>query len=132
MKTSVHVFAGNFESRSAACLYSEEQWEPEPDDSVSNDEYAAWEERNPSWPLSDDLGVDLDPDFIETVRCEGDYDYLATMLQSKSDLEQIIESAPDDTNTLVLIFRDALHDPKAVRLTSTPRLIYCGEFGVSW
>ncbi len=34
----LHVFAGTFASREEACLYTEEQWEPEPDDSVSDEE----------------------------------------------------------------------------------------------
>lgn len=123
---TLHVFAGSFPSRDDACLHSEPQWEPEPDDSASDEEYAAWEGRNPAWELRDDLGVGLDSDFIETIDGDERYDYLAGYLVDDSDLDAV-RTAAGISSILVLIFADALHDRKA-ELKSTTRLIYCGAF----
>src|SRR5436190_21636780 len=86
MTRTVHVFSGTFASREKACQYSEEQWErPAPDDSWSEEDYAAWEERNPTWLLRRDLrtppgaaGFDLDPDFVETIFGSDKIDYLGS------------------------------------------------------
>jgi hypothetical protein len=126
----LHVFAGAFPSRDEACVHSEPQWEPEPDDSVSEEEYSAWEDRNPVWGLRDDLGIGLDSDFIETIDGDQRYDYLAGYLVDDADLDAV-RAAAGDSNILVLIFPDALHDRKA-RLKSTSRLTYCGAFDFGW
>ncbi len=124
----MHVFAGRFSSREEACVYSEAQWEAEPDESATDEEYAAWEERNPVWGLRDDLRIGLDSDFIETIDGDGRYDYLCEYLVDRSDIETIC-SKSGDANVLVLFFPDALHDPSA-SLASTSRLTYCGVYDV--
>jgi hypothetical protein len=80
MNDHLHVFAGAFASRDDACMYTEVQWEPEPDSSVSDEDYRAWEDRNPSWRMKADLGDPyLDSDFIETIDGPDRFDYLATL-----------------------------------------------------
>lgn len=127
VNNSVYVFAGHFENRESACAYTEEQWEPEPGAEVSDAEYAAWEERNPLWVMSDELNAYLDSDFIETIFGEGRYEYLGKMLTDPSALETICASAGEKSNTLVLIFSEALSDSPAT-MKSTSQLQYCGHF----
>ena len=126
----LHVFAGSFASRDVACLYTEQQWEPEPDESATDDEYAAWENRNLTWGLREDLQIGLDSDFIETIDGDNRYEYLGGYLVNDGDLDSIRKSA-DDSNILVLMFPDAFHNPKD-QLTSTSRMIYCGSFDFRW
>lgn len=131
MKPQLHIFAGHFATREDACLYTEAQWEPEPGDNVSDQEYAAWEDRNPTWALRDDLGdVYLDSDFIETIDGHLRYKYLETYLVNDDDLLKVKNAAPD-ANILLLLFPDALGGFN-VQLHSTERMIYCGAFDFRW
>ena len=125
-KTTVHVFLGNFNSIEEALNYTEAQWEPEPDDSASDQEYSDWEERNPVWPMKKDLTVYLDSDFIETIDNEDRYEYLEKMLVDKKDINKI-KNTNLDSKILVLIFKEALGG-FSVKLRSTQFLHYCGEF----
>ena len=126
----IHVFAGQFTSRDEACSYTEQQWEPEPDESATDDVYEQWEQRNPTWGLSDDLEIGLDPDFIETIDGKNRFKYLSGYLINDHDINAIQESA-DSTNILVLIFADAVHDRNA-EFRSTSKLKYCGSFDFTW
>ena len=128
MTQAVHVLAGRFESRDEAVAYTEPQWEPEPGDEVSDEQYAEWENRNPTWAMLTDLGIeDLDSDFIETIDGPSSYSYLEGMLVDGSQIQSIRARAPADANILVLIFHQALGGFPA-RVGSTPRLVYCGEW----
>jgi hypothetical protein len=128
MNDHVHVFVGSFESREAACLYTEAQWEAEPPESVSDEEYEEWEDRNPNWPLREDLGgLYLNCDFIETIADDDRYDYLGRYLTESGAIDRVRKAAGTEPNILVLIFSGALGGFPAV-LKSTPRLLYCGEF----
>lgn len=133
----VHVFAGCFESCEQSLKYTEAQWEPEPEESASDDEYTAWENRNPTWALQSDLGIRLDADFIETIEIGpaiGDwrtnannaFQYLNSMLNDSKAIERIQERA-SKANTLVLIFDKAVKDANS-KFASTPVLTYCGEY----
>lgn len=124
---AVHVFVGQFPTRAAACGYTEAQWEPEPDESASDEDYEAWEERNPHWALRTDLGVYLDSDFIETIDGDERYSYIERMLDDESAISQIRRKAPEGANICVLIFREALGG-FAAELKSTDKLTYCGEY----
>ena len=128
MIKTVHVFAGRFTNRDAACRYTEAQWEPEPDESASDEEYVAWENRNPIWPMKIDLGiVFLDSDFIETIFGDGRYDYLNGTLLDEQAINRIKATAGSDSNVLVLIFDEALGGFES-EVKSTPSLTYCGQF----
>src|SRR6187200_3270783 len=107
MNESVHVFVGRFANTEAARAYTEQQWEPEPDDSASDEEYEAWEDRNPSWKLREDIApIYLSPDFIETVTSHDRYEYLAKLLTDSAAAARI-HAADGNANTLVLVFSGA-------------------------
>ncbi|HEY1067310.1 MAG TPA: hypothetical protein VGE52_14410 [Pirellulales bacterium] len=128
MNESVHVFVGRLASRAEACLYTEQQWEPEPDESASDEEYEEWEDRNPTWMLKEDLNPPyLSPDFIETITTADRFAYLGRLLTDPQGIEQI-EAQGRGSNTLVLIFSGAFAEFPAV-MRSTPTLRYLGEFG---
>jgi len=130
MSHGVHVFAGTFESREEAVLYTEPQWEPEPAEDVSDERYREWEDRNPIWGMRTDLDVYLDSDFIETIDGPDRYTYLQGMLVDGAEIQSIRERAPASANMLVLIFHQALGGFPAL-MSSTPRLTYCGEWACS-
>jgi len=121
----VYVFCGKFEDRETAYLYSEKQWEPEPDESVSDQEYELWEQRNPTHKLKQNIDSYLDTDFIETVAI--DFNYLSQYLCNES-IERI-KTFINNANILVLVFEDALggfvlkHEP-----VSNDQLTYCGKY----
>lgn len=129
MPQTIHVFSGRFASRSEACEYSEEQWErPAPDDSWPEAEWNAYEDRNPTCALEDDLDVEyIDSDFIETIDGVGKMEYLETQIKRPEDFKTLQEAIPDSHNILVLIMSSAF-DGRKVNLKSTPKLSYHGEF----
>lgn len=125
---TVHVFSGTFGSREKACQYSEQQWErPAPDNSWPERDYAAWEARNPTWLLRRDLATPLDPDFVETIFGSEKIDYLASQLAKEADRQNLLPEIPQEADTLVLIL-SAAFDGRQMRLSSTPRLQYHGEY----
>ena len=108
MTESVHVFLGRFEGEEDAFAYTQAQWEDEPEEDASDEEYEAWEESNPRWRMKDDLGIDyLDSDSIETSLDPERYDYMGKLLVNPEDLKRILAADPA-ANTLVLIFHGAL------------------------
>jgi hypothetical protein len=60
-----HLFGAVFASATEAQQYVFEQWEPEPPEDATDAEYAAWEERNPTWRLAEELEFYIDSDFVE-------------------------------------------------------------------
>ena len=127
MNGTVHVFTGEFETHESACAYTQEQWEDEPESDATDEEYAAWEERNPMWLMKDELGVYLNSDFIETIFGDGRYEYLKGVLTECDAVETICSIAHGPCNTLVLIFSTALGGFDA-EMKSTSKLQYCGQF----
>ena len=129
MAQTLHVFSGQFASRAEACEYSEQQWErPAPDDSWPDEEWNAYEERNPTWALKDDLDAGyMDSDFIETIDGLGRIDYLESQIERSEDIEALRKAIPDAHNIFVLIFSSSF-DGRNVNLRSTPKLSYHGEF----
>ncbi|MPW31482.1 hypothetical protein F9L16_21135 [Agarivorans sp. B2Z047] len=125
-ETKIYVFSGTFSCIEEACLYSQPQWEPEPDESVSDDEYEKWEDSNPSHQLEKNIDSYLDEDFIETV--DLNYEYLKSFKLSESDMDKVKEKSAGD-NIFVLVFEDALggfrleNEPK-----STSQLNFCGAY----
>ena len=129
MAETLHVFSGQFASRTEACEYSEAQWErPAPDDSWPDEEWDAYEERNPTWALRDDLDPGyMDSDFIETIDGSGRIKYLEEQIDQSEDFEALRSAIPDAHNILVLIMSSSF-DGRKVTLRSTPKLTYHGEF----
>jgi len=68
MSKTIHILSGKFASEAHALRYTQEQWEAEPSEGVSDEEYSLWEDRNPSWRLFVELGAShMDSSFVETV-----------------------------------------------------------------
>jgi len=138
MPDFVHVFLGRFLTREAALQYTQEQWQPQPDDSASDDEWTLWEESNPTWQLEEHLGCGLDSDFIETIDIgqppsnspNSGFSYLESFLTQPAAINQIAASLPDATQ-IVLIFEQAFHVPPS-KLQSTSLLTYCGRYEITW
>jgi hypothetical protein len=131
METSVHVFIGRFSDDKEVYDYTEATWEgnPEPDETASDEEYEAWEERNPRWPLRSELTEYLDSDFIETIVGPDRWTYLGTVLGNTDEAKRIAALVPD-ANALVLISKEALGGFDAT-MKSTPKLTYCGEYAIT-
>lgn len=122
---NVHVFIGEFKNRHEAISYSQMYWDPEPDDSVSDEEYSEWENNNPKWRLRDDLGVQLESAFIETITDDA-LKYLSAILDSDVLVTKIKPTIKDSKPTLVLIYDKALPDGNT-RLNNTTKLNYYGK-----
>lgn len=124
---TVFIFAGEFKDRAEACLYSEPQWEPEPDSSASNEEYEAWENRNPVHRLQENIDAYLDSDFIETV--DLNYAYLSSLRVSSEDIDKIKARVKPHFNYFILVFKDALDASNpGIEPVSNRVLEYCGQY----
>ncbi|WP_152979937.1 hypothetical protein [Mesorhizobium sp. 1M-11] len=129
-----HIFVATFASEVDAASFTEKQWEPEPGDEASDEEYAAWEGRNPSWPMRAEQGFTyLDGDFVETIWGDGDtggsdvnWRYLASLVDS-DDAARCRDVAPPGSNTLVIIHQQALGGFD-ISFRSTSTMTYCGCF----
>ncbi len=130
----VWVFVGHFESEAQALAYTQEQWEPEPGEEVSDQEYAAWEDNNPRWQFRDDLPDEpcIDSDFVETAFGVEWPGYLAGLIPARDDrLEAVIAAGDEESNCLLLVFEEALGGFPAT-LTSTPALRLIGQYEAVW
>jgi hypothetical protein len=123
----------SFETEGQALAYSQPHWEPEPGEKASDEEYQAWEDRNPLWPMKRELGgAYLDEDFIETIWAidDGltgpDWKYLSGRLEA-ADVEACKAIAPSRGSTLILIDEQA-SDGLDFKPSSTPAMIYCGTY----
>lgn len=129
----LHIFHAAFASEADAVAFSQKQWEPEPGDEASDGEYAAWEARNPTWPMRAEQGFTyLDGDFVETIwgtgatGAEVNRGYLASLLDP-DDAGRCRDLAPAGSNTLIVIDERALGGfDFTFRSTST--MTYCGRY----
>ena len=131
--TTIHLFAGTFDSLEAAEQYCQRDWGQAPDESAPPQEWEAWENEYPKWPLRDELGVYLDEDFIELhFRPEPGAAWLSPVLEmlEAPDREQI-QRAIESDNTLLLLDINALGGFEA-ELRSTARLRYLSAFRAHW
>jgi hypothetical protein len=124
-----HVFSGNFKTLKDAALYSEQQWEqPVPDDSWPEEDYEAYENRNPSWKFGEELGFSISPDFVETIHDDDNISYLKTQTKNSHDFEFLRQCIPNNHNTLVLLFDHEPYPGQTPDFKSTSTLSYHGEF----
>lgn len=131
MGQTVHVFGIKPGSKGEEVGYAHPYWEPEPDDSATDEEYNAWEDRNPIWGLCEDLDCYLDSDFVEYLGDEeGNFwEYLAGYVTDDRDLDKIREALVA-CREFVLIFDSALGGFDA-NLRETEGALYAGEFACS-
>ena len=121
----VHVFIGAFKSRKEAIAYTAPYWEPEPDETVSDEEYTLWENNNPKWEMASDPNCALDGDFIETITDENKFDYLCGIIENPESVQHLKEEL--DKKVLILIFEKAFSSEN-VDVRSTSRIEYKGVF----
>jgi hypothetical protein len=131
---TIHAFIASFASENDAQTYSQPQWEPEPDADASDEDYAAWEDRNPQCRMKNDLGiVYLDEDFVETIwgvdgsDAGANWAYLASFIGDEN-AAVCRTIAAGKANTLILIDEQAAGG-FPVSFRSTPATTYCGPFG---
>lgn len=73
-----------------------EQWEPEPPESATEAEYSAWEGRNPTWRLAEELEFHVDPCFVELV---GSLEAVITQICNPSERALVSSNAEEFTRS---------------------------------
>ena len=121
----VHVFLGVFKNRKDATSYTESYQAPESDETVSEEEYAIWENNNPKWKMESDLNCYLDGDFIETITDDNEFQYLCGMIENPKNVKHLKTEL--DKKELILIFEKAINSKNA-EFKSTDRIEYKGFF----
>lgn len=132
-----HLFGAAFASEAEAHQFVFEQWEPEPPASATDAEYSVWEDRNPTWPLAQELGFYMDSDFVELNGSLAD-----VITQIRSPAEQALVSANGAAFThFILVGPDAIGGDRRLTATSdgpsrrlpgnTATLTYLGRFNQS-
>lgn len=81
-----HLFGANFASDEEAKLYAFEQWEPEPPETATEAEYSAWEDRNPTSRMADELEFRIDSDFVEL---PGGLDSVISQMRSPEEQAEV-------------------------------------------
>ncbi|AKS09790.1 hypothetical protein [Pseudomonas trivialis] len=81
-----HLFGVSFATDAEAQQFAFEQWEPVPPDSATDAEYSAWEVRNPTWRLAEELEFYMDSDFVELA---GDPEQVLAQIGSPSERERV-------------------------------------------
>ena len=82
-------FLWEFKNRKDATSYTESYWAPEPDETVSEEEYAIWENNNPKWKMESDLNCYLNADFIETIIDDNKFEYLYVMIENHKNVKHL-------------------------------------------
>lgn len=108
-----HLFGANFATEAEAQKFVFEQWVPEPPDSVSDAEYASWEDHNPIWRLAEDLGFYMDSDFVELA---GTTENVIAQIRSPSERALLSSKATEFTH-FILVGSNAIWGDR--RSTST-------------
>ena len=101
----LHIFCGFFDNDAEADEYIYEQWVPEPQ-GVTDDEYANWENNNPTWQLEKDLEFFMDSDFVEHAY---DPSYIENLIQSESEKEEFLNSIPTECKPVfIVVIKDGI------------------------
>lgn len=129
-----HLFGATFASEAEAQQFVFEQWEPQPLETASDSVYSAWEERNPTWRLSEELGFHMDSDFVELAN---NPEELIAQIQSPSERERVAATATAFTH-LILVGMNAIWGDRRSASTqvespvrspeSTATFTYLGKF----
>lgn len=127
-----HLFAATFESETHARQFAFEQWQPEPAASASAAEFAAWEERNPSWQLAQELELFMDSDFVEL---DESLDYVQSLMADEAQKAQLCSRSLAEFSHFIIVGDNAIYgdrrsaDQANLRQPqSTATLTYLGHF----
>lgn len=131
-----HLFAGRFADDQQAQGFAFEQWEPEPDASASNAEYQAWEERNPSWRLEQELGFYMDSDFIELVSSQDCPQYLESLIRDDAQKQRLRSRVEPGHSHFIIVAQQSIYGDRQSTTSGAPQrqpsstatLDYLGEF----
>lgn len=129
-----HLFGATFAGDAEARLYVFEQWEPEPPENASEAEYDAWDDRNPTWRLAEELEFYMDSDFVELA----DTPYNVTsQIRSTAERALVGDKAAAFTH-FIMVGQDAIWgdrrsastqvQPVARLPESTATITYLGRF----
>ncbi|MGF6595027.1 hypothetical protein [Pseudomonas sp. 2835] len=127
-----HLFAATFESQTHARQFALEQWQPEPPASASAGEFAAWEERNPSWQLAQELEWFMDSDFVEL---DESLEYVQSLMADEAQKAQLCSRSLGGFSHFIIVGDNAIYgdrrsaDQANLRQPqSTATLTYLGHF----
>ncbi|MGR4043345.1 hypothetical protein [Pseudomonas sp. 910_21] len=134
-----YLFAARFPNQAEAELFAFEQWEPEPAADVSAAEFSAWEARNPSWRLKQELGYYMDADFVELIDSEDGPQYLESLIHSDAEQQRLRSRIKGHYSHFIVVGSESIHGdqqsaasgPNQRTPQSTPTLDYLGEFNGS-
>ena len=122
----LRIYSAVFPSLDAALGYSEAQWEPEPNAAASDDEYAAWEARNPTWAFKIEIGLYLDSDFVETYYGSDCWNKLEALI-GQAQVAEARSLADRQANTLIVVFERAIYGIKSEPLADCA-VRYLGKY----
>ena len=130
---SFYLFAGKFKNEAEAQEFAFEQWEPEPSTDASDSDYEAWEERNPTWRLKQELGFCMDSDFIELAT---DLVYISSLIQSKYEQYILNNKFSENYSHYIIVGAESIYgdlrttpnEKQPREPESTESLIYLGKF----
>ncbi|MGE8392411.1 hypothetical protein HFV04_023940 [Pseudomonas sp. BIGb0427] len=127
-----HLFAATFESETHARQFAFEQWQPEPPASASAAEFAAWEDRNPSWQLAQELELFMDSDFVEL---DASLDYVQSLMADEAQKAQLCSRSLDAFSHFIIVGDNAIYGDRrsadhsrSRQPQSTATLTYLGHF----
>ncbi|AZC26899.1 hypothetical protein [Pseudomonas sessilinigenes] len=124
-----HLFAARFANDTEAALFAFEQWEAEPGPDATDAQYHAWEARNPSWRLRQELGWSIDSDFVELIPQQGHLEYLESMIRSAAQRQRLHWPVLLQYSHFILVAHAGIaHFGQSLALPSTLSLDYLGEF----
>ncbi|ROL70916.1 hypothetical protein BLX41_19775 [Pseudomonas protegens] len=133
-----YLFAARFPNQAEAERFAFEQWEPKPAADASDAEFSAWEARNPSWRLKQELGYYMDSDFVELIGSEDCPQYLESLTRSDAGKHQLRTRIDSGYSHFIIVGCESIYgDHKSTsgganqrQPTSTATLDYLGEFNV--
>ncbi|MBF4211059.1 hypothetical protein [Pseudomonas donghuensis] len=127
-----HLFAATFESEAHAQLFAFEQWQPEPSAEASADEYQAWEARNPTWRLAQELEFFMDSDFVEL---DESLEYVQSLVANEAQKALLCSRSLDGFSHFIIVGDNAIYGDRRSPGGSHPRqpqstaiLTYLGHF----
>ena len=129
-----HLFAATFESETHARQFAFEQWQPEPPADASSAEFAAWEDRNPTWRLAQELEFFMDSDFVEL---DESLEYVQSLVANEAQKALLWSRSQGAFSHFIIVGDNAIYgdrrspdtcnsNPRQPQSTATPT--YLGHF----